>query len=71
MTKMDEGQEIFLATEKGKILRFNVQDVPLQSLIDKLGKQRSRKPTGVKAIRLNKDDKVSSIAIRRGNYYNE
>lgn len=54
---------LFIATEKGKILRINPSDIPISSLIDKEGKQKSRKPKGIKLINLNENDKVSSITL--------
>lgn len=53
---------VFFLTKKGKVLRIPIDNIPLMSLTDKNGKQRSRKPKGVKVITLDKDDEVTSIA---------
>lgn len=49
-------------TKKGKILRVPVSDIPKVSLLDKDGNQVSRKPVGVKAITLDKNDYVVDLA---------
>ena len=59
----DEDQNVFLATRKGKCIRFPVTDVRVFS---------SRNSTGVRGIRLVDDDEVNSmILIRQIKKYNE
>lgn len=54
-------KDILFLTKKGKIIRINSEDIPLSSLVDKNGKQKSRKPTGVKVISLSPDDELVSL----------
>lgn len=58
-------QSLFIATKKGKILRINPNDIPLSSLVDKTGRQKSRKPTGIKLIDLKAKDEVVKIAFSK------
>lgn len=56
---------LVVATKEAKTLRIPIHNIPLSSLLDKNGKQKSRKPKGVKLIDLNKDDEVVAIAIHK------
>lgn len=60
--KNQNSPDILFLTKKGKIIRINASDIPLVSLVNKDGKQKSRKPKGVKVITLSKDDELVDIA---------
>lgn len=54
-------QDIFFVTQQNKVIRISSDDIPLMSLLNKNGKQKSRKPKGVKVIDLKKGDKLTGI----------
>ncbi|MBI2461634.1 MAG: DNA gyrase subunit A [Candidatus Rokubacteria bacterium] len=56
MTQVGEGDEIFLVTTKGKVIRFPAQDVSSQG----------RNTWGVRVIDLDPDDRVGSLARVEG-----
>lgn len=60
-----EVQSLFIATKQGKILRVPINQIPLSSLLNKTGKQKSKKPTGVKLITLKAKDEVVKIATSK------
>lgn len=63
MSKQEVRTCIFIPTKQGKISKIPIDDIPLSHLIDKNGKQKTRKPTGVKVISLRENDEVVGIAI--------
>ncbi len=59
-------QDLIIPTKNGKAIRIPVTEIPLKSLKNnKTGRQKSRKPSGVKVITLDPNDEVTGIAITK------
>lgn len=54
--------DVIFATKKGKVIRINANEIPLSRLTDKNGKQKSRKPVGVRVMKLKTGDEITAMS---------